>query len=128
MKEQSFAERRSSASDKRQEQLKNYQARLASPDMQARAAARSAIIDARNVRNAEREAIRQKELAIEAAARAEREAALELQREAERAAAEEAKAAEAAALLARASRVVADEAARKAARDAKYAARKARKG
>ena len=128
MKEKSFAERRSSAIDKKQEQLKNYQARMASPELKAREAARRAIVDARNVRMAEREAIRAKEREIEEAKRVEREAALAAEREAERLLAEETKAAETAAALARASRVIADEVARKAQRDAKYAARKARKG
>ncbi|MGD0633484.1 MAG: DUF6481 family protein [Beijerinckiaceae bacterium] len=127
LREKSFAERRSSAMDKKQEQLKNYQARLASPEMKAQEAARRAIVDARNIRNAEREAIRAKEREAEEAARAERELILEAEREIERQKAEEAKAADAAAALARASRVISDEVARKAARDAKYAARKARK-
>jgi uncharacterized protein DUF6481 len=128
MKEKSFTERRSSAIDQKQEQLKNYQARMASPELKAREAARRAIVDARNVRMAERDAIRAKEREIEEAQRVEREAALEAEREAERLLAEETKAADAAAALARASRVIADEVERKAQRDAKYAARKARKG
>ncbi len=112
--------------DKKQEQLKNYQARLASPELKAREAARRTIVDARNARMAEREAIRAKEREVEEALRLQQEAALEAQRALERQAAEEAKAADAAAALARASRVIADEVDRKAARDARYAARKAR--
>ena len=97
------------------------------PVVQAKLAERRAIIEAREKREAEREAARKEKEAREAEARArqaaaEAEAEAERQRqlEAEQRALEEAR-------LQRAAKIIADEAARKAARDARYAARKARR-
>ena len=93
--------------------------------MLARDAERKATREARKIREAQRTTAKLEQLAREGAERAECEAALE----GERIAAEEAKAAEmaakGAAVAALAARVIADETARKAARDKRYAARKA---
>ncbi len=97
------------------------------PATLAKQAERAAIVEARQKREAEREALRlereareAEERAAQAAAEAEAAAELERQQEAERVAAEEAR-------LQRAAKIIADEATRKAARDARYAARKARR-
>jgi hypothetical protein len=127
-REKGFAERRSAAMDAVATRLAKFRAKAGpdDPAVLAREAERRAILEARKIREAQRAAAKLERLAREAAERAEREAALE----AERIAAEEAKAAEKAAKGARlaglAARVIADEAARKSARDQCYAARKAR--
>ena len=137
LKDVGFAERRESAVNKRMELMKKMQERLASPDVEAKLAERSVVVEARNARLAEKEEIRRQEEAKEAAIRAEiaaklaaeREAErlrLEAEAEAERIRQEEEKAAAAARANARAGRVLADLAEAKAKRDAKYAARKAR--
>jgi hypothetical protein len=134
-----FAERRESAVNKRSELLKKMQERLASPDVEAKLAERHEIAEARAKRVAEKEDIRRQEEARLAAIRAEDEARiaaeqeverlrLEAEREAEEKRLEEERAAYAANANARASRVLSDLAEAKAKRDAKYAARKARKG
>ncbi len=138
LKDVGFAERRDTAVNKRMELIKKMQERLASPDVEAKLAERKVIVEARNQRLAEKEEIRRQEEAKEAAIRAEieaREAAereaerirLEAEQEAERLRQEEEKAAAAARANARAGRVLADLAEAKAKRDAKYAARKARR-
>lgn len=119
----SFAERRKTAADAKRQLLAKF-ASAPKPDdpaMQERRAARDAVAIAREARRAEREALRVAEnerilmeaAALAAAAEADERAAAEArQREANE----------------RISRVVADEAARKAERDRRYAARKARQG
>lgn len=126
-REKGFAERRSAATDAVAERLAKFRAKSGpdDPAFLAREAERKTIAEARKIREAQRAAAKLEQLAREAAEKVEREAALE----AERIAAEEAKAAEeatkGAALAVLAARVIADEAARKAARDKRYAARKA---
>jgi len=129
-REKTFAERRDAANDAKQALLKKYQSRPAadSPEVVARQAERKAILEARALREAERARLREERLAREALERAERERIAE---EARRIAEEEAKAAEMrlqAEENERISRVLADEAERKAKRDARYAARKQRVG
>lgn len=137
LKDVGFAERRESAVNTRLELIKKMQARLASPDIEAKLAERSAIVEARNQRLAEKEEIRRQEEAREAAIRAEHEAKLAAERAVEEARLaaeraeqerrkEEEKAAAAARANARAGRVLTDLAEAKAKRDARYAARKAR--
>ncbi|MEI5680003.1 hypothetical protein G6N74_29030 [Mesorhizobium sp. CGMCC 1.15528] len=129
-KEQDFSERRNAANEARKALLNRFKARPAEddPEVLARKAERQAILEAREKRNAEKEKLKQERLAREAIEKAEREAAAE----AARIAAEEAAAAEAKIREAeetdRITRVLADEAERKAKRDARYAARKARGG
>ncbi|RJG42914.1 MULTISPECIES: DUF6481 family protein [unclassified Mesorhizobium] len=129
-KEQDFSERRNAANEARKALLERFKSRPAEddPEVQARKAERQAILEAREKRNAEKEKLKQERLAREAIEKAEREAAAE----AARIAAEEAAAAEAKIREAeetdRITRLLADEAERKAKRDARYAARKARGG
>ncbi|HUZ90570.1 MAG TPA: DUF6481 family protein [Methylocella sp.] len=123
-REKGFAERRSAATDAVAARLAKFRAK-SGPDDPAVLARRKAIREARKIREAQRAAVKLEQLAREGAERAEREAALE----GERIAAEEAKAAKmaakGAAVAGLAARVIADETARKAARDKRYAARKA---
>jgi hypothetical protein len=88
MQDVGFAERREAAVTTRLEQFKKMQARLSSPEVEARLAERKAIVEARNKRLAEKEEARRKEeerlAAIRAAEEAKREAEREAQREAER--------------------------------------------
>jgi hypothetical protein len=113
-----FNDRRDAAAKARQEMLEKFRAQPApdDPAMLAKAAERLAIAEAREVRAAERRVAKEAELAEKALQEAARKA------EAEALKAEEAAAAE---------RAVADaarlEVERKAARDARYAARKARR-
>jgi hypothetical protein len=94
----------------------------------ARKAERQAILAARAERDAEKAKLKQERLAREAAERATREAAAEKARlEAEAKAAEESKLRETEENE-RIARLLSDEAERKAKRDARYAARKARVG
>ncbi len=110
-KDQNFNDRRSTSADAKKALLEKFRAKPAAddPEVQARLAERQKIAEARAARAAEREAAKQAEAArlaaeaAEAKARAEREAA---------------EAAE---------RLAAEELERKAARDARYAARKARR-
>jgi hypothetical protein len=126
-REKSFAERRSAATDAVAARLAKFRVQSGpdDPAVLAREAERQAIREARKIREDQRAAAKLEQLAREAAEKAEREAAAE----ADRIAAEEAKAAEeaakGAALSVLAARVIADEAERKAARDKRYAARKA---
>ncbi|KGD86195.1 DUF6481 family protein [Rhizobium sp. YS-1r] len=117
----SFAERRKTAADARRELLAKFASapKPSDPAMQERRAAREAIVAAREARRAERDALKAAEserILMEAAALT---AAAEAHEKAEA----EARQAE---INDRISRVVADEAARKAERDRRYAARKAR--
>lgn len=116
-----LSERRGTATDAKAAQLAAFRAarEAALPNLEARQAERVAIAEARNQRRAEREDMKAAEQAAIKAAAEEREAAAELAARAE---------ADARALAenSRISRVVEDEAARKAERDRRYAARKAR--
>lgn len=121
-KEKGFAERRQSAVDAKKALLERAKAKLPSADdpaFQARQAERKAIADARAQREAEKKRLKQEQAEREARERAEREAAAEAAALAEA----EAKAAAEKDLV---SQLLADEAERKAKRDARYAARKAR--
>jgi hypothetical protein len=114
-KEQDFNERRSSAAEAKRTLLEKYkvQTRPDDPAVIERRAARQALVAAREARLAERKAAREQEAKRLAEEKAAREALLKAE-EAERIKAEEAARIE---LLAR----------QKAARDARYAARKAHK-
>jgi len=117
----SFAERRKTAADARRELLAKFASapKPSDPVMQERRAAREAVVAAREARRAERDALKAAEserILMEATALT---AAAEAHEKAEA----EARQAE---INDRISRVVADEAARKAERDRRYAARKAR--
>ena len=120
-KEKGFAERRQSAIEARKALLEKFKTRPADddPEVQARRAEREAIARARAQREAERQRLKQEKAEQEARERAEREAAAAAKAQAE--AAEKALSEED--LV---SRLLADEADRKAKRDARYAARKAR--
>lgn len=129
-REKDVFERRNAANEAKQALLARYKARPSEDDpaVQARKAERQAILEAREKRNIEKEKLKQERLAREAEERRVREAAEEAARlEAEARATEEAKAREMEETE-RISRVLADEAERKAKRDARYAARKARGG
>lgn len=127
-KDVSFADRRASAAIAKQAMLEKFKTRPGEDDPAEieRKAERSRIAEARTARLAEKQAAREAEEALRAA---EREAAA-VAAEAERIAAEQAQIAEQAARdaqkLAMVARVMEDEAARKAARDLRYANRKAR--
>ncbi|AZO10403.1 MULTISPECIES: DUF6481 family protein [unclassified Mesorhizobium] len=129
-REKDIFERRNAANEAKKALLERFKARPAADDpaVLARQAERKAILEARAIREAEKARLKQEKLAREAAERAEREAAAE----AARIAAEEVAAAEAKIREAeeneRIARLLADEAERKAKRDARYAARKARVG
>ena len=84
MQDVGFAERRETAVNTRLELFKKMQARLSSPDIEAKLAERRAIVEARNERNAAKEEARRKEEARLAAIRAAEEAALEAERQAKR--------------------------------------------
>jgi len=116
-----FAERRTAAADAKRQLLAKFASapKPTDPEMQEKLAAREAVAQAREIRRAEREALKKAEnerILAEAAAAT---AAAEAEQRAEA----EAREAE---ISNRVSRVVADEAARKAERDRRYAARKAR--
>ncbi|TIS52705.1 MAG: hypothetical protein E5W93_16595 [Mesorhizobium sp.] len=129
-REKDIFERRNAANEAKKALLERFKAKPAADDpaVLARQAERKAILEARAIREAEKARLKQEKLAREAAEKAEREAAAE----AARIAAEEVAAAEAKIREAeeneRISRLLADEAERKAKRDARYAARKARVG
>ena len=134
-KEASFADRRSAAQEAAKARLAKFstQPDPDDPAVIAKEAARRAIVEAREARAAERErkrvveeGARAERAAADAAAQREREAALEAERLQREAAKEAEEAERRTAQLARASRVVADQAEAKALRDARYAARKAR--
>lgn len=84
LKDVGFAERRESAVNTRLEQFKKMQARLASPETEAKLAERHAVVAARNERNAIKEEARRAEEARLAAIRAAEEARLEAERQAQR--------------------------------------------
>lgn len=129
-REKDFNERRTAASDARKALLDKFKTRPAAddPEVVAKQAERKAILEARAIREAEKERLKQERLARAAKERAEREAAeAEARRIAEEAAREEATRREAEENE-RIARVLTDEAERKAKRDARYAARKARVG
>ena len=116
-KSANLTDRLDAAAAARKAALARFQARPApdDPAVKAQQAARKAISDARDLRAAERKAAREAELARQAAERASKAADLAaLEAEQRRLAAEAA------------NREAAFEADRKAARDARYAARKAR--
>jgi len=129
-REKDIFERRNAANEAKKALLERFKSKPAADDpaVLARQAERKAILEARAIREAEKARLKQEKLAREAAEKAEREAIAEAARvAAEAAAAEEAKRREAE----EAERIafeLADEAARKAKRDARYAARKARVG
>ena len=123
-------ERRNAANEAKKALLERFKAKPAADDpaVLARQAERKAILEARAVREAEKARLKQERLAREAAEKAAREAAAEAARlEAEEKAREEA-ALRDAEENERIARVLADEAERKAKRDARYAARKSRVG
>lgn len=124
-KDNEFAERRSAAKDAKSALLEKAKAKQDDPATEARRAERAAIVAARVERQAVKRADEERRKLEEEDRRkreeAERMAALEIQKAAE----EEARLAESKKLVAR---VLEDEAARKAARDARYAARQNRKG
>lgn len=129
-REKDVFERRNAANEAKQALLARFKARPSDDDpaVIARKQERQKIIEAREKRNLEKEKLRQEKLAREAEERRIREAAEEAARlEAEERAMAEAKAREAEENE-RIARVLADDAERKAKRDARYAARKARTG
>ena len=129
-REKDIFERRNAANEAKRALLERFKAKPAADDpvVLARQAERKAILEARAIREAEKARLKQERLAREAAEKAEREAAAEQARiAAEEAAASEAKVREAEETE-RIARLLADEAERKAKRDARYAARKARVG
>ena len=113
-----FGERQTASAEAKRAILAKFQARPAAddPEVQARAAERKAIADAREVRMAERRLEREAEAARQAAEREAAMAAEALRRKEEEAAAADALRREALLKLEQ-----------KAARDARYAARKARR-
>ena len=123
LNDNSFAERRKSAENAKRELLAKFAStpKSTDPAMQERLAAREAVAAAREARRAERDALKaaEKERLLMAAA------ALTAAAQAQEKAVAEAAQAE---IDNRNSRVMADEAARKAERDRRYAARKARQG
>jgi hypothetical protein len=128
-KEKDFEERRKTSHAAKKAMVEKFRSAGShdDPAVQARAAERRAIAENRRIRTTERNNAKLAELARqerEATERANAELAVEAERQAAMAAE---KAARAEAERSLAARVVADEVARKAARDAKYAARKARK-
>jgi hypothetical protein len=113
-KEKTFGDRISAATSARQAALERFRARPAAddPDVLRRREERMAIAAARATREAERKAIKE----AEAAARAEQDAKDKIEREAR----------ERREAIEKVIRDASDAAERKAARDARYAARKAR--
>lgn len=129
-REKDIFERRNAANEAKKALLERFKAKPAAddPTVLARQAERKAILDARAIREAEKARLKQEKLAREAAEKAERQAIAEAARlAAEAAAAEEAERRQAEESE-RIAFELADEAARKAKRDARYAARKARVG
>ncbi len=122
IKNKDLNDRRSAATGAKAAQLEAYRAAIAAaaPDREARQAERMAIAEARDARRAERDRIKLEEQNRIAAEAAEREAAIVAAARAEADARELAN-------KNRIARVFEDEAARKAERDRRYAARKARK-
>lgn len=120
-KERNFADRRQSADEAKKALLEKFKARPAADDpaVQARAAERKAIAEAREKRETERREQKRLKAEQEARERTEREQAAELAARTEAQAKEQAE-------QDMVARLLADEAERKAKRDARYAARKAR--
>jgi hypothetical protein len=129
-REKDVFERRNAANEAKKALLERFKAKPAADDpaVVARQAERKAILAAREIREAEKARLKQEKLAREAVEKADREAAAE----AARIAAEEAAQADAKVRESeeneRIARFLADEAERKAKRDARYAARKQRTG
>jgi hypothetical protein len=128
-REKDIFERRNAASEAKRALLERFKARPDpdDPDVLARRAERQAILEAREQRNREKERLRKEREAIEAAERARREAEEAERRriEAERLAAEARQREQEE--VERIATELALDAERKAKRDARYAARKARK-
>lgn len=129
-REKDFAERRTAANDARKALLEKYKAKPAADDpaVLARQAERKAILQAREIREAEKARLKQERLvreAAEAEARLLAEEEARVKAEAEAAELARVRAAEEAEKLAVAEAL---EAAQKAKRDARYAARKSRGG
>lgn len=120
-KERNFADRRQSAEEAKKALLEKFKARPAADDpaIQARIAERKAVAEAREKREAERREQKRLKAEQEARERAEREQAAALAARTEAEAKEQAE-------QDMVARLLADEAERKARRDARYAARKAR--
>ncbi len=121
VKNKDLSDRRTTANDAKAAQLQAYRAAIqaAEPMREAKQAERLAIAEAREARRAERERVKLEEQNRIAAETAEREAAIAAAATAEADARE-------LATKNRISRVIEDEAARKAERDRRYANRKAR--
>lgn len=129
-REKDIFERRNAANEAKKALLERFKSKPAADDpaVLARQAERKAILEARAIREAEKARLKQERLAREAAEKAAREAEAEAARvEAEAKAQAEAKIREAEENE-RIARLLADEAERKAKRDARYAARKQRSG
>ena len=127
-REKDFNERRNSALEAKKALLERFKARPSDddPEVIARKKEREAILEARAIREKEKERLRQERLAREAAERAERERLAEIARkEAEERARIEAAAREAEERERLAAQLN-EEAEAKARRDARYAARKQR--
>ena len=129
-REKDIFERRSAANDAKRAMLEKYKSRPGpdDPAVAARAAQRKAILEARALRDAEKARLKAERQARDAAERARRQAE---QEETRRLAAEQAEAESKrreAEDNERIARVLTEEAERKAKRDARYAARKARVG
>lgn len=122
-REKGFNERIQNSNEAKKALLEKFKQRPTAddPEFQARQAERMAIAEARAQREAEKKRLKQEKAEREAREKAEREAAAEAAARAEA----EAKTAAEDDMIAR---VLADEAERKAKRDARYAARKARQG
>ena len=118
-----LADRRSAAADAKAILLGAYNAakKSAEPTRLARQAERAALVEARNARRMERDRLKLEESTRLEAAAVEEKAKVVAAAVAEKTARENAE-------NARIARVVQDEAARKAERDRRYAARKARQG
>ena len=128
-RERDFNERRAAAEEAKKALLDKFKSKPApdDPRVLARQAERKAILEARAVRDAERARLKQERLEREARERAVREERERIEREAAEAIAREEAQRREQEENERAAVMLADEAARKAKRDARYAARKARK-
>ncbi|WP_182086432.1 DUF6481 family protein [Aureimonas sp. ME7] len=113
-----FIDRRNAAKNAKAALLEKMKAKQNDPELEARRAERAAVVAAREEREAAKRRQRQE-------AEAEREAALAQERAAAKEAAEQAAVSERDKLIAQA---MEDQAAQKAKRDARYAARQMRKG
>lgn len=119
-KEKGFNERRQSADEAKKALLKRAMAKLPDPndpEFQARQAKRKAAAEAKAQRKAEQERLKREKAEAEAREREEREAAAQAEAQSKEIAEKD--------MIAR---LLADEAERKAKRDARYAARKTRLG